>query len=106
MSFNVRRAFADVAAAQTDAVLVAAVPGSSIKVLGVAAQAASATTLIFNSKPAGAGVAISATFTGGVVLPETENGDGWFETAIGEALTCTTGVGVATGIQLIFALRV
>jgi len=110
MSFIVKRVFVNVAASQTDSLIVAAVAGSTIKVLGLVAQAGgTATTLVFNSKPSGAGTAISATFqngiNGSVVLPETENGDGWFETAVGEGLTCTTGAGSTTGIQIIYSIR-
>ncbi len=110
MSFVVKKAFANVAASQTDSSLVAAVSGTSIKVLGVVAQAGgTATTIVFNTKPSGAGTAISATFqngiNGSVVLPETENGDGWFETNVGEGLSCTTGAGSTTGVQIIYAIR-
>lgn len=110
MSFVVKKAFVNVAASQTDSSIVAAVAGSAIKVLGLVAQAGgTATTIVFNTKPAGAGSAISATFqngiNGSVVLPETENGDGWFETAVGEGLSCTTGAGSTTGVQVIYAIR-
>jgi hypothetical protein len=110
MAMYVRRTFANVAASQTDSVLVAAVPGTAIKVLGVVAQAGgTATTIVFNTKPTGAGTAISATFqngtNGSVVLPETENGDGWFETNVGEGLTCTTGAGSTTAVQIIYTTR-
>lgn len=104
----VKRTFADIAQSQTDSSLVAAVAGTPIKVLGVATKAGgTATTIVFNSKGSGSGTAISATFANGAngdtILPYNEQG--WFETAVGEALTCTTGAGASTGIQIIYALR-
>jgi hypothetical protein len=110
MGLFVKRAFANVASGTTDGALVTAVAGSTIKVLGVAiAAGAVATSVTFNTKPSGAGSAISATFAlainGTLVLPETENGDGWFETAVGEGLTATTGIGGTTGIQIIYSIR-
>lgn len=94
-------ALANVAASQTDASIVAAVAGKKIRVMQVFALAgATATTLVFNSKPAGAGVAISPTMAnginGGEVLPFSPMG--WFETVAGEGLTVTTGAGSTTGI--------
>ncbi|MBI3936410.1 MAG: hypothetical protein HY323_05490 [Betaproteobacteria bacterium] len=100
-------AFANVAASQTDSQLVAGTTGKKIRVLAVAfVCGATATTAIFNSKPAGAGVAISMTFAnaanGGAVLPQ--NPLGWFETVAGEALTLTTGAGSTTGVQVVYVL--
>jgi hypothetical protein len=100
--------FANVAAATTDGVIVAAQAGMKIRVLAVAVQTGStATTVVFNSKGSGAGTAISMTFqngaNGGAVLPY--NAAGWFETNRGEALTVTTGAtGSTTGIQIVYVL--
>lgn len=96
-------AFANVAAGETDSNLVTAVTGKKIRVHQVAAVAgATATNLTFNSKPAGAGTAISPLYAnginGGVVLPYSKRG--WFETTAGEGLTVTTGAGSTTGIQI------
>lgn len=107
----IRRAFANVAASQTDSSLVAAVSGTPIKVLGLAAVCGgTATNLTFNTKPSGAGTAISATFALGIngifVLDETESKDGWFSTLTGEGLTCTTGAGSTIGIQIIYGINV
>jgi hypothetical protein len=106
----VKRHFANIAAAQTDAALVTAVAGTTIKVVGLAlAAGGTATTVTFNTKPSGAGSAVSATFALGIngvlVLPYTDRDIGWFETAVGEGLTVTTGAGATTGIQIIYALR-
>lgn len=97
------RPFANVAASQTDSVLVAGIPGKTIRVLSVAfVCGATATVTTFNSKGSGAGVAISPAFAnaanGGAIL--NANPLGWFETLEGEALTVTTGAGSATGILL------
>lgn len=92
---------ANVAAGQTDSVIQAAVAGKRIRVTAVSAlPGATATTLVFNSKPAGSGVAISCLFDLGVrqhlVLPR--NPEGWFETVRGEGLTVTTGAGSTIGL--------
>lgn len=99
------RAFANVAASQTDSVIKSAVTGKVIRVLAVAAVAGgTATNLTFNTKGSGAGTAISPLFAnginGGEVLPF--NPSGWFETASGEALTVTTGAGSTTGILVTY----
>jgi hypothetical protein len=104
---KVRRAFDNVAASQTDDVLVAAVAGYRIRVLQLYALAGdTATALTFNSKGAGAGTAISPLLAnginGGEVLPF--NPHGHFETSPGEGLTVTTGAGAATGIGLQYIL--
>jgi hypothetical protein len=96
---------ADVAASQTDSAVVAAVAGKRIVV--VAANwltGASATTLVFNTKPSGAGTAITGVYAndinGGMVLPFASSG--WFQTAIGEGLSVTTGAGASTGINVVY----
>jgi hypothetical protein len=105
-SVGLKRAIANIAASQTDSSIVTAVAGKKIRVLASFCQAgAVATNVTFNSKPAGAGVAISPIFqdgiNGGAVLPF--NPMGWFETLVGEGLTVTTGVGSATGILVLYA---
>lgn len=98
-------AFLNVAGAQTDSSLVAAVSSKSIRVLAAAIVcAATATNITFNSKASGSGVAISAAFAnaanGGEVLPFSPIG--WFQTVSGEALTVTTGSGSSTGVQVVY----
>lgn len=100
------RAFANVAASQTDSSLVAAVAERKIRVLSLAfVTGATGTAATVNSKGSGAGTAISMLFAnaanGGAVLPH--NALGWFETNVGEALTLTTGAGSATGVQIVYA---
>jgi hypothetical protein len=96
---------ANVTASQTDSNIVSAVSTKKIRVLALYAVAgATATTLTFNSKPGGAGTAISALFAnaanGGEILPF--NPVGWFETAASEGLTATTGAGSTTGIGVVY----
>lgn len=98
-------AFANVAASTTDESLVAAVSGKKIRVLSVALSCITATTtIVFNTKPAGAGTAISATFT----TPTTNVSAipfsplGHFETDTGEGLTVTTGAGNPIGVQITY----
>ncbi len=102
---TVKRAFANVAASSTDSSIVAAVASKKIRVLAVAVVAGgTATNITFNSKPAGAGTAISPLFAnaanGGEILPFMQHG--WFETTAGEGLTVTTGAGSTTGVLVIY----
>lgn len=97
--------FGNVAGNSTDTNLVTAVASKQIRVIAlVASTSATAATLTFNSKGAGAGTAISATFNnggnGGEVLGPCIYG--WFQTNVSEALTCTTGAGSTTGIQVVY----
>lgn len=99
--FQIKSALANIAASQTDASVVAAVSGKRLIVVSLACQAgATATNVTFNTKPSGAGTAISPQFqngaNGGVVLPY--NKQGWFRTNSGEGLAATTGAGSTTGI--------
>ena len=99
------RAFSNVAASQTDANLVSAVASKQIVVIALfMVTGATATNVTFNSKPAGAGTAISPlvadSANGGLVLPKNELG--WFATNSGEGLTVTTGAGSTTGIMVVY----
>src|SRR5215217_8791385 len=91
---GVQNAYAAVAASQTDSALVTAVSGRKIRVKSFLLNQGdtTASTVVFNSKPAGAGTAIfpslKAAANGGFVAPN--DPDGWFETTVGEGLTVTT----------------
>lgn len=109
------RAFVNVAASQTDSVVVAAVTGKIVVYAMFCMAGGTATTLTFNTKGAGAGVAISPLFSnganGGAVLSslgsdtaDLASDGGWFETSVSEGLTVTTGAGSATGIIVLYAL--
>lgn len=98
---------ANVNAAQTDQVLITAVTGKKIRVLSMFCQTGPVeTNIAVNTKPAGAGTAVSPTFqngqNGGAVLPFSPIG--WFETNVGEGLSVTTGAGSTTGISILYSL--
>lgn len=102
---TVKRAFASIAAGSTDANIVTAVGGKKIRVLSmIVVVGATATTFVLNTKPVGAGTAISPTFSfdiyGGIVLPASPLG--WFETATAGGLSATTGAGSATAVQVTY----
>lgn len=102
---TVKYAAVNVAAGQTDAAVVAAVTAKKIRVLAIAHQAGgTATAITYNTKPVGAGSAISPTFAnsanGGTPLPF--NPSGWFQTNSGEGLSVTTGAGSPTGILVVY----
>ena len=105
--FEVKRATANVSASQTDSSLVTAVSGKSIKVIGmIVVCGGSATNFTLNSKGSGAGTAISPVFAnganGGMATPLAAPESAWFSTAAGEALTCTTGSGSTTAVQILY----
>lgn len=98
-------AFANVAASQTDSSIVAGRTGMKVRVYAFFTWAgATATAITFNTKPAGAGSAISP------LLAQGANGGGsmgfiqkgWFETGSGQGLTVTTGAGSATGVHVVY----
>lgn len=101
-AYTVKHAFANVAASSTDAAIVAAVTSKKIRVLSFRLHAgATATNVTFNTKPAGAGTAISELFAcapnGG--RSEARNTDGHFnDTGTGEGLSVTTGAGSTVGV--------
>lgn len=102
-----RSAPANIAASTTDGNIVTAVASKSIVVIAWnAVTGATATNLTFNSKPAGAGTAISQIYpngsNGGEVLGEFRHG--YFATNSGEGLTVTTGTGSTTGIMVYYIL--
>lgn len=98
-------AFANINASTTDGQVVAAVASKRIRVLALYASCGSTgTDLTLNTKPAGAGSAISAKFAnganGGEILPYSQVG--WFQTNSGEGLSATTGTGTATGVGVVY----
>ena len=103
---NTGTAIANVGASQTDSSLVAASGSTVIYVLGIQmVTGGTATNVTFNSKPAGAGTAISQLFAnaanGGAVL--TPSGIPYYKTNAGEGLSVTTGTGSTTGISVQYA---
>lgn len=99
--------FLNLAASQTDTVIQAATTSKKVLVVSLVVIAgATPSTTVFNSKPAGAGVAVTPTYTwaanGGIVLPF--NPAGWFVSAVGEGLTVSSGAGSTTEIQVTYAV--
>jgi hypothetical protein len=96
----------NVAASTTDEVLVTAITGKKIRVLGVVINQGDTTpsTVVFNSKGGGAGTAISPTLkaaaNGGFVMPFAR--EGYFETNSGEGLSVSTGSGSTTGLVVLY----
>jgi hypothetical protein len=97
-------ALANIAAATTDGAIITAVTGRKIRVLDVKIGTITlATTVTFNSKPAGAGTAISCLFNAPVgVAALGFNQLGHFETNLSEGLTATTGAGNTVAIQITY----
>lgn len=96
---------ANITASSTDSNIVTAVGGKIIRVLSFRIHTAgTATNVTFNSKPAGAGTAISELFACGANGGRSEgfNPIGHFQTTSGEGLTVTTGAGSTTGIGVTY----
>lgn len=97
----IKRFKANVAASTTDATLVAAVTSKKllIRSVSISNQGATATDATLNTKPGGAGTAISEKITsngyGG--REKAPDDKGHYETAAGEGLTVTTGAGSTQG---------
>lgn len=105
--YGASSAFVNVATATTDSVVVAAVAGKQINVLGFAVvDSTAAASVTFNSKGSGAGTAISALFAVGIngILPMPEQTKGWFATNLGEGLSVTTTGTTPVGIQVVYEL--
>lgn len=103
---GVRNAWEAVAASADDEILVAAVPGSKIRVRSVVINHGdtTASTVTFLSKGAGVGTSIYPPLkyaaNGGNVM--NDNPRGWFETNVGEGLAVDTGAGSTTGISVTY----
>lgn len=92
---------ANVSAAVTDSVIVAAIAGKKIRVVACAfVCGATATNATFNSGSTAISMLFANAANGGAVLGF--NPVGWFETNAGEALTLTTSSGSTTGVQLVY----
>lgn len=103
-SLTPKYAKGSVAASQTDAAVIAAVTSKKLRVLGYSMMANGAVTGTLNSKPAGAGSAISMSHpfpaNGGISAPF--NPVGHFETVAGEGLSLTTTSGGTVFYQLTY----
>lgn len=101
VAYDIQRVPVNISGPVTDQVVVAAVAGQKIRVIGAHALARSAAaTLTFKSKGSGAGTAISPIYDngahGGFVMLKDK--DGIFETNVGEALAVDAGA--ALGIMI------
>lgn len=105
---GVKGAFDSVAASATDSSLVAAVANNKIRVIAFMLNHGDTTssTVTFNTKPAGAGTAISPAwkYPPNSGTSSTQVDEGWFETNRGEGLTVTTSAGSTTGITVVYKL--
>lgn len=100
---QIKRAKANIAASTTDGAVVSAVTSKKIRVISYQLMAgATATDATFNTKPGGAGTAISmlhaCAINGGISCGF--HPGGYFETSSGEGLTLTTGAGSTVGVQV------
>jgi hypothetical protein len=98
-------AFASIAAATTDGALVTAVAGKKIRVIDFKiGSTGAATSFIFNTKPAGAGSAVSANLIAPAssFVASSFNILGHFESNTGEGLTLSTGAGTTIAVQITY----
>jgi hypothetical protein len=79
-------------------VVLAAVPGKSIRVIDVAVVTTLANTVSFLSSAGAITAAWPLGANGGLVLPFNEHG--WFQTNAGEGLNVNLGVATATGVHI------
>jgi hypothetical protein len=96
---------ANVTAGSTDTSIVAAVALKQIRVLSFRLHVAgTATNVTFNTKPGGAGTAISELFACGVNGGRAEafSPVGHFQPTAGEGLTVTTGAGSTVGVGVVY----
>lgn len=97
---------ANVAASTTDGAIVAAVAAKQIRVLSYRLQAgATATNVTFNTKPGGAGTAVTELIATGPTTGSSSQGFspvGHFQTAAGEGLSVTTGTGSTVGVGVVY----
>lgn len=100
MTFAASRQIGVTLAATGD--LIAAVPGKSIRVTGVALVALGATAVTFRSATTNISGQFNLAATGGLVLPEAPSG--WFTTAQGEALNLLIGTSTTVGASIIYEL--
>lgn len=99
-------AIVTVTGAATDTAVVAAVAAKRIRVLSysVSCVAAGASTIVFNSKPGGAGTAITHTISLAANGNSSESdNNGLFQTAVGEGLSASAGAN-NVGIRVTYIL--
>jgi hypothetical protein len=97
----VLKATVNVGAGATDTAIVAAVTGKKIRVLGFNVLGGAAGTFVLNTKPAGAGSAISAVYAIGTTLLTVEPKFYLCDTTAGQGLSATTTGGGATAVGVL-----
>lgn len=98
-------AFANVAASSTDSSIVAAVAGKRIRVLSYRLNvAATATNATFNTKPGGAGTAVSETYQldARATWSSGFSHVGHIQTGVSEGLAVTTSTGSQVGVGVVY----
>ena len=111
--YQAKYALSNVAPATTDSSIITAKPGFAFRIIGgFVVCGATATKITFNSKPTGAGTAITSEVScgsyGGLIFPapsQDRAGElpcGYFQTNRGEGLTATTGAGGTVGVTLTY----
>lgn len=85
--------------------VVAAQAGFKIRVYGFILSALAATALKFQSSTGNTDISLTMSMaaTSGFVVPQCGN-QGWFETAVGDALNLNMAVATTVGVQVIYAL--
>jgi len=98
-------AYASISAATSGAgnTIVAAVAGKQIRVMGYVLDSVTAVTIQWFSNTTALSGSMSMGATSTLACP-IDNGDGWFETAAGEALKMTLGGAVQVSGHLVYRL--
>lgn len=106
MAFNdkvrIKRAIANPASLGSN-VLIAALTGQKIKVLGMSIVSASANTISITSNTTDISADMSLAANGGLVLPFTK--EGWFETVAGQALNIDLSAPAQVGVTILYEVN-
>jgi hypothetical protein len=84
------------AASTTDGAFIPAQSGRRVRITSLWVQPGASTTVTLNSKPAGAGTAVSPAIAAVLVLARSV--DGWLESGTSEGVSVTTSSGAASAV--------
>jgi hypothetical protein len=87
-----------IGASTTDGAIVTGIPGKKVRITSLLVVPGASTTVTLNSKPAGAGTALTPALGAVTVLPP--NSDGWFESNVGEGISVTTSAGAPSAVTV------
>lgn len=87
----------------TDTLVVAAVTNSKIRVHSVSVVTTIANNVLFKSNTTAISSTAPIAANGGYILPFSP--EGWFTTAIGEALNFTTSAATACGCHVVYSME-